>query len=171
MKHYDWTRPFEELYDLAVKRYAEGIRGADKYFDANQVKFLEGIGSYPQELYDFAEDGVNYGEPDRGTALLIAAVRRDYFLVVQKGKSGGARHEMKEFAAKDDKLEGIVWLPRIIQKAQAKLEGRMPLDMMYGCGGDRAFLKEHDLHPADFLREVWAAKADEKKILEYVRKH
>jgi hypothetical protein len=41
---------------------------------------------------------------------------------------------------------------------------------MYSCGGDRAFLKKVDIHPADFLREVWAARDDDRKIIEYVTK-
>lgn len=171
MRHYYWTLHFEELYDLALKKYQEGVRGADNFFDANQIHILEEIGSSAQEIYDFAEDAVNYGEPDRCTAVLVAAVRRDYFFVVQNKQASGLKLAMEDFPGKEEKLEGIVWLPRIIQKAQAKLEGRMPLDMMYGCGGDRAFFKDHDLHPADFLREVWAAKGDAQKILAYVRKH
>ena len=41
---------------------------------------------------------------------------------------------------------------------------------MYSCGGDRAFLKKVDIHPSDFLREVWAARDDDQKIIEYVKK-
>jgi hypothetical protein len=40
---------------------------------------------------------------------------------------------------------------------------------MYCCGGDRAFLSKHDIHPADFLRVVWAAGDDDQKILEHVK--
>jgi len=62
-------------------------------------------------------------------------------------------------------------LPRLIEKAKAKLRGEMPPELMYCCGGDRAFLREHGIHPADFLREVWAAGDDTKKILQYVRQN
>jgi hypothetical protein len=41
---------------------------------------------------------------------------------------------------------------------------------MYGCAGDRRFLKEHDIHPADFLRAVWASSGDNTKVLAFVRK-
>ena len=40
----------------------------------------------------------------------------------------------------------------------------MDPDIMFGCGGDRAFLSEHNIHPADFLREVWAAKGDSAQV-------
>ena len=39
---------------------------------------------------------------------------------------------------------------------------------MYCCGGDRAFLKKVNIHPADFLRYVWAAHDDDQKIVGYV---
>jgi hypothetical protein len=42
-------------------------------------------------------------------------------------------------------------------------------DIMYGCGGDRAFLSKHNIHPADFLREVWAAKGSIPQVLAYVK--
>ena len=41
---------------------------------------------------------------------------------------------------------------------------------MFCCGGDRNFLREHgNIHPADFLRVVWAADKDESKIAAYVK--
>jgi hypothetical protein len=39
---------------------------------------------------------------------------------------------------------------------------------MYCCGGDRKFLREHGIHPADFLRHVWAAEDNDGKVLELV---
>ncbi len=77
---------------------------------------------------------------------------------------------MDKLSPKSAQLGGIEWLPRIIEKAQAKLRGEMPPELMYGCGGDRAFLREHGIHAADFLREVWAAGNDTGRILDFVRK-
>jgi len=77
---------------------------------------------------------------------------------------------MDKLPPKDAQLGGIEWLPRIIEKAHAKLRGEMPPELMYCCGGDRAFLREHGIHPADFLREVWAAGDDVQRILSFVRK-
>ena len=76
---------------------------------------------------------------------------------------------MEDLPAKEATLEGIAWLPRLIQKARAKLRGEMTADLMYDCGGDRRFFEEYGLHPADFLRVVWAADGDAQKILRYVR--
>jgi hypothetical protein len=40
---------------------------------------------------------------------------------------------------------------------------------MYSCGGDLNFLKNNgDIHPADFLRQVWAAGDDDQKLASWV---
>ncbi len=66
-------------------------------------------------------------------------------------------------------MNGMAYLPRILAKARAKLRGELDSDLMFGCGGDRRFLKNHgDIHPADFLRQVWAAKEDDQKLAAWV---
>jgi hypothetical protein len=169
MSNYNWNQEFATLYDKAVTAYRNGTRGAASFFDAGELGFLASIGHTAQELYDFAEDAVNHGEPDFGTALTVAAARRDYFLHVQKGKASGKVAATSTLKAKTDAVDGIEWLPRIIQKARIKLAGEMDQDLMFGCGGDRAFLKKFDIHPADFLRYVWAAKDDDRKIIDWVK--
>ena len=89
--------------------------------------------------------------------------------MVQKGVESTKVVKPADLPPKDEALDGIVWLPRIIAKAEAKLRGEMDPDIMYGCGGDRAFLSKHNIHPADFLREVWAAKGDAQQVLAYVK--
>lgn len=164
-----WTSSLHDLYQLASRRYAEGERDCNRYFEAEQTRFLAAIGIRPMELYDFAEDQAKYGEPDWETVLLIQAARRDYFLHVQQGKWSDHRIDLDQLPPKTAALEGIEWLPRLIPKAWAKLKGEMPDDLMYGCGGDRRFIRDHHVDLADFLRVVWAAGADEKKIVAYVR--
>ena len=66
-------------------------------------------------------------------------------------------------------LGGHRWLPRIIVKAQAKLRGEMPPELMYGCGGDRPFLKNLGIHPGDFLEAVWRAGNNKQHVLDYLR--
>jgi hypothetical protein len=40
---------------------------------------------------------------------------------------------------------------------------------MFGCGGDRNFLKNHgDIHLADFLRQLWAADDDDLKLASWI---
>jgi hypothetical protein len=139
-------------------------------FDTAQSKFLGELGATPQEIFDFVEDTFYGGEPGFETTLLITAARREYFLSVQAGKRSGRVIDMDKLPPKSARLEGIEWLPRIIEKARVKLRGEMPPDLMYCCGGDRDFLREHGIHPADFLREVWAAGEDVQRILNFVRK-
>ncbi|XHR31020.1 MAG: DUF5069 domain-containing protein [Chthoniobacteraceae bacterium] len=167
MKSYDWTSHVRPLYDKAFSRYQAGHRDPQTLFEPAEVEFLKGIGASAMELYDFAEDADSL---EWETALLILSVRRDYFLVMQKGVPSARRLTMADFSAKTAELGGIPWLPRIIQKAEGRLRGELPLDLMYCCGGDRAFLRQFDLHPADFLREVWAAAGDEQKVLAYVKR-
>jgi hypothetical protein len=164
-----WYHELKQLFVLSAERYRAGERDAGRYFTAEQEAYLLSLGQTAQEIYDFAEDHARGGEPDWETVLLISAVRRDYLHTVQKGVTSTRRISMDDLPAKDAELEGIPWLPRVIQKAEAKLRGEMPADLMYGCGGDRNFFHRHGLDAADFLRHVWAAQGDEQKILAYVR--
>jgi hypothetical protein len=168
---YLWPRELRAIYDKSVDLYARGNRDLESYFSPEESGFLASIGLRPINLYDYAEDMVKYGEPDWNTVLLIVAARRDYFLYKQHGITKTAATDSSELPAKTDELEGIAWLPRIIAKATCFLEGGLCLDIMYGCGGDRRFLKEHDIHPADFLRAVWATEGNKEKMLAFVRKN
>lgn len=169
MDNYNWPKHFRELFEDGMDAYRAGKQQAGLMFDKEQVDLLKKIGATPQEIFDFVEDTVLGGEPGFETALLITEVRREYFLGVQKGKHSQNVIDMDKLPPKSAQLAGIEWLPRIIEKAHAKLRGEMPPDLMYGCGGDRAFLREHGIHAADFLREVWAAGQDTARILEFVR--
>jgi len=170
MSSYLWTQKLREIYDKAVALYKEGNRDLDSYFSYEEKGFLSSIGLRPINLYDYAEDMNGAGEPDWNTVLLMAAARRDYFLYHQHGKTSNVITEAESLPPKPEELEGIPWLPRIIKKAQCFLEGGLCHEIMYCCGGDRRFLKEHDIHPADFLRIVWASGGDTSKILGYFRK-
>ena len=166
MKNYDWTNQVKALYQEVLQRYRAGHREPQTLFDAQKQEALAAIGASPMELFDYAEDADSL---DWENALLILAARRDYFLVIQHGVPTGNRLSLADLPAKDAELDGIPWLPRIIQKAKARLRGELPDDLMYCCAGDRAFFSKYDVHPADFLREVWAAEGNEKKLLTYVR--
>lgn len=166
---YRWHAPLHDLFQSAVKKYDGGQREAATYFVKDEAAFLASIGQTPQEIYDFAEDHASGGEPDWETVLLISAARRDFLLDAQRGIMSTKVVPTEDFPAKEATLEGIAWLPRLIQKARAKLRGELPPDLMYDCGGDRRFFKEYGLHPADFLRVEWAADGDAQKILRYVR--
>jgi hypothetical protein len=169
MASYNWTERLRAIYDKTIDLYRGGNRDLSSYFTQEETTWLASVGLRPINLYDWAEDVTGAGEPDWNTALLIAAARRDYFLVHQKGATATTVTEATELPAKIEELDGIPWLPRIIAKATCFLKGGLCHDIMYGCGGDRRFLKEHDIHPADFLRAVWASGGHQAKVLNYVR--
>ena len=164
MSPQNWTTTLRHLYELAKERYASGVRGANQLFNEEECAALAKIGARPIELYDYVEDAWAVSWE---TALLVMAVRRDYFLSVQKGAL--PTEVWGNPPGRNETLEGISWLPRLIYKAEARLRGVLHESLMYGCGGDRAFFKEYDLHPADFLRVVWVAEGDRKRIVRFVK--
>jgi hypothetical protein len=162
-----WDDIFLALFDRCVAAYRAGNHDFESYYTPADLEFLRKIGSQKREFFDFVEDFCEDNAPSPSTALLVAAVRRDYFLTVQKGVPCEerllTRDDVPTFG---EDLEGIHYLPRILAKARAKLRGTLDPDLMFGCGGDRNFLRKHgNLHPADFLRQVWAAGGDDHKIL------
>lgn len=171
MHSYTWATDFRDLFDQCVERYQSGNHDFMSWFGKRDLEFLVSIGYKPREFFDFVEDHSNEegGEPSKETAVLVAAVRRDYLHVEQGGKSSDQVVPASTLPAKSAEVEGIRWLPRIIAKAQAKLKGELDDNTMFGCGGDRAFLNQHDIHPADFLRVVWAFKGDTQKVLRFVK--
>jgi hypothetical protein len=171
MKHYDFPSQFRALYDHAVALYAKGQRGADTFFDAGQLAWLAANGLTAQNLYDYAEDHNGYGEPGYDNALAIELVRRDYFLNAQSGCPSTTVLDPDKMPAKTDAVRGIEWLPRIIPKAKAKLRGELPASLMYCCGGDRRFLKAHDILPAEFLTLVWRHENNDAAIIDWVARH
>lgn len=165
-----WNDHFLDLFDRCVRRYRSGDRDFTNYYEPRDQELLDSIGYRPREFFDFVEDFCDEDTPSPTTALLIAAVRRDYFQVVMNGGTREPSVDRETIPTFGDEFEGIGYLPRILAKAEAKLRGELDPDLMYGCGGDRKFLREQgDLHPADFLRHVWAADGDPAKIAEWLR--
>ena len=168
MSHYTFADQFRALYDQAVKLYAAGQRGAETFFSAEQQAFLAANGLTAQNLYDYAEDHLNGGEPGYDRALAIEMIRRDYFLNVQQGRASTRVLDESALPPKDAAVQGIAWLPRLIPKTKAKLRGELPPSLMYSCGGDRRFFKTHDIHPAEFLSLVWRHEANDAAIVAWV---
>ena len=172
MKNYTWASSFRSLFDRCAASYRAGDTSFATWFTADDEEFLAEIGCTGQELFDFVEDHCHAGpggQPDAETALLVAAVRRDFFRVEMRRQASGRVVRSADLPAKSAELDGIVWLPRVLAKARAKLRGEMDADTMFGCGGDRAFFSRHDIHPADFLRLVWSAGDDDQVMLSYVK--
>ncbi|WP_404421686.1 DUF5069 domain-containing protein [Nibricoccus sp. IMCC34717] len=166
-KRYEFPVLFSEVYRRAVEAFAEGRRTPATLVNAADRAFLEETGIGVQALLDYAEDQNNYGEPGLEHALAIETIRRDYFLNVQLGRPTGRVLDDSKLPEKTAAVQGIEWLPRLLPKARAKLAGELPHTLMFCCGGDRRFFKNHDIAPADFLAAV-ARHRDDKPIIEWV---
>jgi hypothetical protein len=164
-----WNEQFLHLFETCTVRYQNGERDYDTWFTAADLQLLEDIGYKTREFFDFVEDFCDKQNPALSTALLIAAVRRDYFHTIQKRQKSEKKLTRDELPTFGDTLNDIAYLPRILTKARAKLRGELDPDLMYSCGGDLNFLKNNgDIHPADFLRQVWAAGDDDQKLASWV---
>ncbi len=170
-----WNDQFLDLFRSCLDKFNSGSHSKtdfDSYYTKEDLSFLSSIGYKPRELFDFVEDLGAEGAPSESTALLVAAVRRDYLLVVQDGQHSDKEITRDDIPTFGDTLTDITYLPRIIAKARAKLKGELDPDVMFGCGGDRKFLKDHGNIPmADFLRNVWSAGTDDLKIANYVKNY
>ena len=92
----------------------------------------------------------------------------NYFLHIMKGQPADKIVDTGDLPPKSDAVREIVWLPRLIEKARAKLRGEMSDDLMYGCSGDREFSKTHDIHLADILQFVMEHYDDTNAIVDFV---
>lgn len=165
-----WDQRFLDLFARCSARYAAGDRDWSGYYHAEDLALLSSIGCRQREFFDFVEDHGDDGDPVPSTALLVAAVRRDYFLSVQNGITSGVVMKTENLPTFGDAIAGIHYLPRVIAKARAKLRGELDPDIMFCCGGDRRFFRQHGgIHPADFLRRVWLAGDHDLRIVEFVR--
>jgi hypothetical protein len=168
MRHYDYLRQLEAIWKHGVEMYRAGIHSAEDMFVHEQAQALAAVGQSEREFFDYAEDYVLGGEPTFADVAAVADVRRAYFLEVQDGKKTGKIVTPEELPSRSAEAAGIVWLPRIMVKARAKLRGELHPEIMYGCGGDRAFLKSCDIHPAEFLRHAWLHENDDAAFVRWV---
>lgn len=165
-----WNDHFLDLFDRCVKRYKNGDKDFTGYYDDEDMSLLGSLGYRTREFFDFVEDFCDEGEPSVSTALLVASVRRDYFEVVMEGRVRKPTVDRENIPSFGEEIEGLYYLPRILAKARGKLKGELDPDIMFGCGGDRKFLRENGNVPlADFLRRVWAAGDDDSKIVAWLQ--
>ncbi len=169
ISHFSFPETFRQLYDHAVARYQAGAASAAELYDEDQLAWLTANGIGAQAMFDYAEDDLSGGLPGFGHALAIESVRRDYFLNVQKGAASTVVADPETWPGKAEAIDGIVWLPRILPKARAKLRGELPASMMYCCGGDRNFFRTHDIYPAEFLNLIWRHFDDDAAIINWMK--
>ena len=165
-----WSEQFRAVYDRALSAFRSGRSSVATLCDSADTAFLLSSGCSVQELYDFVEDAVDYGEPDLETVLDVQRIRRDYFLGVLRGEWTGQVVPMSALPLKTDAVDGIAWLPRLIVKARLKLRGELAPDTMYGCGGDRPFLRRMGLTLPGFLERVRDCGDDDLAIVEAVKR-
>lgn len=165
----DWEARFREVYRRGAQAWASGRRTPGTMFTLADVEFLASVGCSAQELFDFVDDALVYGDPDLETVLEIQRIRRDHFLKVLGGRPASRRVSMSSLPAKTDAVDGIAWLPRLIVKARLKLRGEMPDDLMYGCAGDRPFLRRMNSSLPEFLQWVADAGDDDRAVIEKLK--
>jgi hypothetical protein len=166
----DWKAEFRRVWDRGVAAWHTGRQSPQTMFEKADVAFLATMGCTAQELFDFVDDSLQYDDLDYDTALAVAAIRRDYFLDVMGGKSTGRTATMASLPAKSAEVDGIAWLPRLIVKARLKLRGEMPADLMYGCAGDRPFLRGAKMDLPGFLQLVRDSGDNDRRIIDTVKK-
>lgn len=167
----EWNDQYMQLFSDAVCRFHEQEEtDPERFFTPAEKAILHEIGYNAHEMYGYVRSYATCGEPTPSTSLLIAAVRRAYFVTSQRRVTGGhARLHENDLPREDEKLQDIAYLPRIIRKAEAKLFGTLPLGQMYDCAEDREFLRTHgEIPPADFLYAVWWAHGDRQKVISFV---
>ncbi len=164
---YDFTQPISQLWNKAERLYRDGNRNPDSYFDAAETQILSSLGLNVMDVYDYVEDFASSGEPDFATFILVSAEKVFHFFEEMNGVPSASRIRTEDLPPKDQEVNGIVWLPRILVKAKAKLRGELPADIMYGCGGDRKFARKHGIHLAEFLRKV-RCSADDRDVINWV---
>ena len=163
-----WVESFRTLFDYKAAMYKNGIQNPTAMFSNEEKDFLRSIGATTQEIFDFVEDWCDDGEPNPEMILAITQIRRDYFLNQQQGQFSKFVRSTDLFPPRDASLAGLEWFPRIIEKAKAKLQGELPSDLMYSCGGDRRFLKKVRVNPDEFLQVVREAGDDVDHIITFV---
>lgn len=168
MNHYNYTQKLKDVWTKACSLYEAGNSDHSCYFTQDERDFINNIGIHSQEVFDFVEDFVDRGEPDFTTFAIIHDIRRNYFINVQKKKRSAFTLKPDMLPGRDEALGGYRWLPRIIAKANGKLRGELDPDIMYCCSGDRSFLKEHDIHPGEFLHIVWKHSGDNEPIAKWI---
>lgn len=164
----EWNDSFMAMLKAGVERFHERPTTAvDRFFLQEELALLAEIGNTPEEIHSYIREYATKGDPGPSTILLIANVRRAFFLTSRRGISGNAAPvRAKDLPAEHEVMQDIAYLPRIIRKAEAKLYGTLDSSLMYYDEKDRIFLREHgNIHPADFLNLVWSARGDKQKVL------
>ena len=58
----DWRKQFHDLFFKGVERQKEGRQDPESMFEGDEPAFLESIGCSTQEMFDFCDDYVRWGD-------------------------------------------------------------------------------------------------------------
>jgi len=163
----EWKTQFRQLFNRTLARVRAGERDLDRLFTDADRAFLRSIGSKPIEMFDACEDYVNGGVPTPDESLRIHEIRREFFLTVQRGQFPPLKTDIR---GRQSEMAGIAWLPRAIDKARAKLEGRLVDELYYPCGGDRRMLDELGIGRVEFFEIVRDNPTDEGVLAEVLKR-
>ncbi len=166
----EWNDRFTMLFRETVERYhLRPQTPTELFFLPEELEFLEGIGYSAAEMHGYVREYATQGEPSPTTVLLIAAVRRSFFLTQLRGISAAQIVPARELPPESETYQDIPYLPRLIRKATLKLHGTLDPHELYANEKDRQFLREHgEIHPADFLYLTWFSHGELQKIVQHV---
>ena len=165
---YSFHTELTRIWQNAVDLYRDGHTTAGIFPIEKELPVLKSWGLSKIDIFDYAEDWCLFQEPDFLTFVLVHYERWNYFTEVQKGELSIKQLDPSTLPEKSKHAGGVVWLPRILPKARAKLRGELPDEVMYGCGGDRQFFKSNNIHPAEFLRVVRNWGDNDQGIIDWV---
>lgn len=157
-----------QFHDKASANYRAGCRKPSQIIAPADLHALAKFGISAQSLYDAVDDLARYGEPDKAVFVELAQMRSDYFHTTLQGRPPSRIVQESELPPKSVEFEGVSWLLRIIRKAQCFLEGCLCDDIMYGCAGDRSFLKKYNATLPAFLAVVRDTQGDPAKALRFL---
>ena len=116
--------------EMVARFHSQDSPAGGQFVLPHEREALASVGYSPQEMYAYVEDYARLGDPSPSTVLLIAAARRSFFLTVQRGIAGSTQLRETDLPSPEETLQDISYLPRIIRKAEAKLYGTLPLDLL-----------------------------------------
>ena len=109
------------IWQISVDLYRRGNNSAEDFPIANELPILSGWGLNKMDVFDYVEDWCLHEEPDLITFVLVHYERWNFFVHEQKSELSSNRLDPSSLPPKTEDAAGIIWLPRILPKARAKL--------------------------------------------------
>ena len=117
-------------------------------------------------FFDYAEDAVN-NAPSINRSV-IEQVRREYYLHIQKALLRQTEFRPPNSPPKAMPSTGLLGYHASCQKPEGSFSAIRRDNVLLWWRPN--FLATHDIHPAEFLRIVWANLDDDQGIVEFVKR-